>query len=641
MHVGVQVRPGLHSRCVGAVTLGHRSRRAPTKLACMKRTIVRFQLVLLVVAVGLILYRVLDGPSAPSGTLVLYDLSEGDLEMRTLRVTGQPQPFAIEAIGSFASPDGQHLEAYAWLVNRDTREVVWQMTPQRAQRTRGTVAEQRDTVTIGPGVYDAYFTSLGSGERDRSSGLFGTSNRWRNNEPHWRFVMQALGDPAFARSERTERDQAGPKPAGLLWSTAPDEGHDRATTTFVVRRPARVNVYAVGAFEPTASPALTIQPVGGSAPVWSLPMAETQYAGGGRGNRAFRGAVTLQPGLYEVVHEPSDDGWNRWDVNPPFDPAAWGVTLSTPDSGAVVRFTPFETIQPTVAIRQPGDDVDRYVSFRVAERTPVFVFGMGEMNNENSRYDYGWIESEDGAHVWEMEYDDARHAGGAHKNRLVEAWITLAPGSYRLRYRSDGSHSYGSFNDQEPDHPERWGIALFTERPTALVKGAEGQGETGAIPLAAEMEVLAREMEAHAEEIARATEMGRALGTPPPPSSEGVVVALLRTGNRQSLNETFEVAEPRAYRLYATGELHQGERYDYALLRDAEGRVVWEMTDENTQHAGGGERNRVFDGVVLLHAGRYTLHYQTDGSYAFGDFPEGDAPTFPHAWGVILKPASD
>ena len=76
-------------------------------------------------------------------------------------------------------------------------------------------------------------------------------------------------------------------------------------------------------------------------------------------------------------------------------------------------------------------------------------------------FDYGWIEDGGGRRVWEMKYDETDPAGGADKNRIFDGVITLPAGAYVLRYRSDGSHSYNDWNDDPPDDPESWGIAVF------------------------------------------------------------------------------------------------------------------------------------------------------------------------------------
>jgi hypothetical protein len=79
-------------------------------------------------------------------------------------------------------------------------------------------------------------------------------------------------------------------------------------------------------------------------------------------------------------------------------------------------------------------------------------------------YDYGWIESrEKGIVVWEMTYGTTFHAGGARKNRMVNTTILLEKGDYTLRYVTDDSHSYKSWNEDPPDDQQYWGITLFEE----------------------------------------------------------------------------------------------------------------------------------------------------------------------------------
>jgi len=65
---------------------------------------------------------------------------------------------------------------------------------------------------------------------------------------------------------------------------------------------------------------------------------------------------------------------------------------------------------------------------------------------------------------------------------------------------------------------------------------------------------------------------------------------------------------------------------------------VWEMTMRNTHHAGGARKNRVFDGEVKLDTGRYVVHYQTDGSHAYGDWNDRRPPD-PHGWGITVTMA--
>jgi hypothetical protein len=70
------------------------------------------------------------------------------------------------------------------------------------------------------------------------------------------------------------------------------------------------------------------------------------------------------------------------------------------------------------------------------------------------------------------------------------------------------------------------------------------------------------------------------------------------------------------------------------------GRVVWEMTYRMTDHAGGANKNRVFNDTIALEAGEYTVHYESDGSHSFGHWnasPPDDAVN----WGVTVTLAKD
>ena len=52
------------------------------------------------------------------------------------------------------------------------------------------------------------------------------------------------------------------------------------------------------------------------------------------------------------------------------------------------------------------------------------------------------------------------NAGGAEKNRLINASISLPAGKYILWYTSDDSHSFNRWNAKPPDYTF-YGIALY------------------------------------------------------------------------------------------------------------------------------------------------------------------------------------
>jgi hypothetical protein len=59
------------------------------------------------------------------------------------------------------------------------------------------------------------------------------------------------------------------------------------------------------------------------------------------------------------------------------------------------------------------------------------------------------------------------------------------------------------------------------------------------------------------------------------------------------------------------------------------------MTYRVTEHAGGANKNRRFDGVIRLPAGNYVLRYATDGSHSFGDW-NAAPPDDPEAYGITV-----
>ena len=76
--------------------------------------------------------------------------------------------------------------------------------------------------------------------------------------------------------------------------------------------------------------------------------------------------------------------------------------------------------------------------------------------------DFGWIENAAKDTVWKMDsYDRANYAGGAYKNRIVIGSVSLQPGSYTLRFKTDDSHAFGKWNEEAPTQTSLYGIALI------------------------------------------------------------------------------------------------------------------------------------------------------------------------------------
>jgi CubicO group peptidase (beta-lactamase class C family) len=108
-----------------------------------------------------------------------------------------------------------------------------------------------------------------------------------------------------------------------------------------------------------------------------------------------------------------------------------------------------------------GNDQDLSADFVLEREAIIRIFAQGE-GLRDELYDYAWIENaETGEVVWQMAMSETGHAGGTEKNRKADKTISLAAGKYRLRYKSDDSHSFDDWNSYPPVY-NFWGIAIYS-----------------------------------------------------------------------------------------------------------------------------------------------------------------------------------
>jgi hypothetical protein len=181
----------------------------------------------------------------------------------------------------------------------------------------------------------------------------------------------------------------------------------------------------------------------------------------------FDGFVTLPAGRY-VAHYVSDGSHaaGAWNSARPFDAPAWGLRIE-PGPGvddASVRLLDDEELARSgdllVRIAYVGDDERVRRRFTLDRPETVEIRAVGE-GSSGEMHDYGFLrENDSGRMVWEMDYDDTRHAGGADKNRMVTRRVRLEPGAYEAVYVSDGSHSFRGWNAEGPRDPTGWGLTV-------------------------------------------------------------------------------------------------------------------------------------------------------------------------------------
>lgn len=289
------------------------------------------------------------------------------------------------------------------------------------------------------------------------------------------------------------------------------------------------------------------------------------------------------------------------------------MTLRAADGfkpGSVRTFDPWTQAWSVIEMIGIGSDEERSVSLQVEAEVDVVIHALGEIGR--TRYDYGTLLDLDRYQtVWEMTDERAVAAGGHRNNRREIALRTLQPGHYRLEYRTDGSHAYGDWRHSKPDHPERWGVSVFTLDSTSAARISALDSTASIDPPA----------------------------PPQTPARGNVLLDATELSNDQRIRREFRLREEASLQITALGEITLVNRFDYGWIERADdGATVWEMTYDNTIHAGGDSRNRMFRGVVTLPAGDYVAHFVTDHSYAYGDFrSEDEQPGDPSAWGITIQ----
>ncbi|MEM7350819.1 MAG: hypothetical protein AAF657_08435, partial [Acidobacteriota bacterium] len=336
--------------------------------------------------------------------------------------------------------------------------------------------------------------------------------------------------------------------------------------------------------------------------VWSFGYEQSKRAGGAGKNRAIYDTLRLPAGKYAAYYV--TDGSHspeHWNALPPHDPSFWGLTLwlKDPQQASQVEFYDYQHLPDDdlaiVELTRMRDDDHRSYGFTLSRAVDLRVYAVGEGRGPGMD-DYGWIvDARTRNKVWSMDYERTEHAGGSKKNRVADEFIRLEPGSYIASFVTDGSHAYRDWNADPPAEPERWGLSLYAEEGFDRSVIAEYREEE-------DPNVLAR---------------------------------IARVKSHSHRRHQFTLSRQTDVSVYALGEGTHGEMYDYAWLEDASGKVIWEMTYPMTDSAGGAPKNRLYQGMLKLGAGSYTLHYRTDDSHAFRDW-NASPPSDPDAWGVQI-----
>jgi len=273
------------------------------------------------------------------------------------------------------------------------------------------------------------------------------------------------------------------------------------------------------------------------------------------------------------------------------------------DAASVQQYVPAVDEQVILQMVNLHDDQSIKKGFTLTTPLTVRIYAIGEGSRQKREmYDYGWImNANTRERIWEMDHRNTQSAGGGEKNLKFDDTIQLPAGDYMVYFVTDDSHSASRWNVLPPDDPRHWGVTIWA---------VKDKGDA----------LVVREYEEQ--------EMKP-------------IIDLTRIGDDQMEMESFSLKREAQLSIIALGEYSRSrhEFVDAGWIIDAATRkLFWKMEYENTEHAGGASKNRVFNNNVFFPAGKYLVYFQTDDSHSYSDWNES-RPYQPEAWGIAIYPA--
>lgn len=525
--------------------------------------------------------------------------------------------FNVEAVGLRGRGSDNYL-AYGWLIDSQTRKLVWRMKKRNVKRHgRHGLVKADDTVSLDAGKYELYYY-VGSkwGGKIIINGknairflgdLFdGDFNDEIDDYIEDFYISVTPKKDGYKNFKIFEPDGRFPHALLQINKVGDSEYIEKG---FSIDNPTEIRIYALCEYpKRNKSPVDMAWIIDESSreKVWEMDRWNTDHAGGGKKNKLVDEKISLEKGRY-VLYYVSDGShsYDNYNVLPPYDPLNWGIAIlptGETDIKAFKTFVPKGRGEALIDLTSMRDDEFESQAFELKSAQSIQIYCIGEYSGWGKEFvDYGWIENADNSRsVWEMTKRNTVHAGGASKNRKFDRMITLPKGYYIAHYITDDSHSYRDWNASQPYEPKAWGLAVypgkdFKKSDFKLLKESELQ------------------------------------------LSADILAKLTSVRDNERRRGKFQIDKRTKIRIYAIGEGSRDEMYDYGwILNDNTGRVVWEMTWRNTEPAGGARKNRLYDDSIILDPGKYIIYFITDGSHSFNDW-NSSKPRDPVNWGVTVS----
>lgn len=280
-----------------------------------------------------------------------------------------------------------------------------------------------------------------------------------------------------------------------------------------------------------------------------------------------------------------------------------------------------------VSIKDLEPNALEMVSFSVDRQADVEIQAVGAgLRSGEYLFAYPWIiDARTRQLVWSMEEEITDDVSSSKWLRSYDDEISLRPGSYELIYYAGPPFYY--FGDMDSGDLKE------------LLDGLGNWFEKGKSDFPDDEEIERRLAPKYTVVLTSDDEL-RVDDAPP---VRRAPISLIRPANDSYRKVDFQLTDDCDLEIYCIGEFAGSAEsmVDGGWIVDADSRErIWELSEDNSDHAGGAQKNRRFHETVRLPRGEYTAFYVTDDSHTWDDW-NSPPPIDPEAWGLQIFPARD
>ncbi len=541
---------------------------------------------------------------AQNNTIKVGNVLPGEIDMGGFNLS-EDSVIEINGIGTSLDEWDSYLNYYAWILETNSRKIIWNSEKCEDYSEEDGEYDIEKELKLKSGNYEVYYSS---GRKDNKSFTFnigamqslirGHKSDLKEYQKEY-FIEISGDDEIFEERDPFQLVNNWNNDAIIAITRVGDS--ENIEKRFSLSKDTEMKIYGVGeGVRKQFYDFGYIYDVSKNKKVWMFNRDDASKAGGGSKNVVQKATIKIPKGSYSVIFKSDDShSFDEWNVKPPNDPQHWGMVVSLvneKDRKNIIPFNADDILKPIVSIVRVEEDEFHSKGISLSKGLKVRVLAIGEGYKDLA--DYGWITNADTKEVvWRMNYRNTENAGGARKNRMVDELIKLDAGNYTVNFVSDDSHNYDDWNDSPPFDEERWGITLWTlnDNDRKSVKTFNPKNY----------------------------------------KSKNLITEIIKVGDDDKLSNKFQISRESEVRIIALGESSGNDLADYAWITDSDGDTIWKMKYRNTSHAGGANKNRIFNEVITLDAGKYKVHYRTDDSHSFEDW-NSTPPDNPQMYGVTL-----